>query len=151
MLGGQLVRVARSELLRGEAFVATAEVHIDEPDVHSLCLTLAEQCVRHTKRLSAVLPAYGPAGSGRVRRSSAGVSPGSEPGPEALLRDLQELHSHADLVHIGWVVILQAAKALGDADLGSVAEECDAETSIQLSWLETRLKHSAPQTLIAAG
>jgi hypothetical protein len=29
-------------------------------------------------------------------------------------------------------------------------QECDAETGIQLKWIKTRMKQSAPQALIAA-
>jgi hypothetical protein len=46
-------------------------------------------------------------------------------------------------------VIKQAGSALHDQELLAVVAECDAETAVQLRWLQTRMKQAAPQALVA--
>jgi hypothetical protein len=67
-----------------------------------------------------------------------------------MLRDLQDLYLLASLTDITWTMVTQAGQALRDRELLDVAAECDRETSVQLRWLSTRMKHAAPQVLIAA-
>ena len=69
-------------------------------------------------------------------------------GPVGLLRDLQDLHVLATLVQTTWTVIAQGAQGLRDRELLEVATAANAETSRQLSWLNTRMKAAAPQALI---
>jgi hypothetical protein len=69
-------------------------------------------------------------------------------GEVGLLRDLQELHVLASMVQTTWTVLIQAAEGLRDRELREVASECTAQTSRQLTWLNTRLKAAAPQALI---
>ena len=71
-------------------------------------------------------------------------------GPLGLLRDLQDLYLLATLVDVTWVMVKQAAQALRDDELLQVVEDCDHETAVQLAWLVTRMKQSAPQVLVAA-
>ena len=70
----------------------------------------------------------------RLRADGLAETRGGEVG---LLRDLQDLHLLATLVHTTWTVIAQGAQGLRDTDLLDVAHHCDAETTRQLSWLET--------------
>ena len=65
-----------------------------------------------------------------------------------LLRDLQDLHLLATLVQSTWIVIAQGAQGLRDPQLLEVATTSNAETSRQLTWLNTRMKQAAPQALI---
>ena len=67
-----------------------------------------------------------------------------------LLRDLQDLHLLATLVHSTWTVIAQGAQGLRDRQLLAIATASNAETSRQLTWLNTRMKPAAPQALIVA-
>ena len=43
---------------------------------------------------------------------------------------------------------VQAAKALRDQDLLSLATDCQSETEAQASWFTTRIKTGAPQALV---
>ncbi|HEY9768407.1 MAG TPA: hypothetical protein V6C71_07830 [Coleofasciculaceae cyanobacterium] len=52
-------------------------------------------------------------------------------------------------VSLCWIVLLQAARAVRDKELEAVCERLDGETN-RLSWLLTRIKHVAPQTLVVA-
>ena len=71
-------------------------------------------------------------------------------GEIGLLRDLQDLHVLATLVQTTWTVLAQAAQGLRDPELLEVATSSNAETSRQLTWLNTRMKQAAPQALIVA-
>lgn len=47
-------------------------------------------------------------------------------------------------------MIAQGAQGLRDRELLEIAQACNAETSRQLTWLNTRMKQAAPQALIVA-
>ena len=51
---------------------------------------------------------------------------------------------------IGHAVIGQAAQGARDQSLLEAVRECEANTATQLKWLKTRIKQSAPQTLLVA-
>jgi hypothetical protein len=51
-------------------------------------------------------------------------------------------------VQTTWTVIARGAQGLRDPNLLQVAQDANAETSNQLSWLNTRMKTAAPQALI---
>ena len=93
-----------------------------------------------------------PAGAHRStieRLHAAGLAEVRE-GEVGLLRDLQDLHVLATLVQTTWTVVSQGAQGLRDTELLEIAQTCNAETSRQLSWLNTRMKVAAPQALIVA-
>jgi hypothetical protein len=56
----------------------------------------------------------------------------------------------ATLVQTTWTVIVQGAQGLRDRELLEIAQAANAETSRQLTWLNTRMKEAAPQALIVA-
>ncbi len=53
----------------------------------------------------------------------------------------------ATLTQTTWTVIAQG-QGLRDRELLGIAQSCNAETSRQLSWFNTRMKAAAPQALI---
>ena len=67
-----------------------------------------------------------------------------------LLRDLQDLYLLATLVDTTWTVVYQAAQGARDRELIEICQSCQAETSRQLKWIQTRMKVSAPQVLLVA-
>ncbi|MBA2693525.1 MAG: hypothetical protein H0U65_13715 [Rubrobacter sp.] len=60
------------------------------------------------------------------------------------------LYVMASACDIAWIMIEQAAKGVGDAELDRVVDACEPETGIQIKWLKTRMKQAAPQALIVA-
>ena len=139
------------EQVLAESFRSIGEGHARLADVFHTCHTLAEMSDRHRERLAPVVERYGEAddveeperlhaeGLGRPREGEIG-----------LLRDLQDLHVLATLVQTTWTVIAQGAQGLRDRELLEVATSSNAETSRQLTWLNTRMKAAAPQALIVA-
>jgi hypothetical protein len=140
-----------AEATLAESLRAVADAHARVADVHHLGHTLARMSDQHRERLAPVVARYGEQDDveepERLRHS--GLAEARE-GEIGLLRDLQDLHVLATLVQTTWTVIAQGAQGLRDQELLDIAESCNAETSRQLSWLNTRLKVTAPQALIVA-
>jgi hypothetical protein len=51
---------------------------------------------------------------------------------------------------IVWTVVGQAARGARDDDLLQVVEACEAETKMQRTWVQSRMKVAAPQALVVA-
>jgi hypothetical protein len=141
----------QAEQTLAESFRQVADGHGAEPDVHFLCHTLAGQCEHHSKLLLPVVQRYGEDRSDNEpeRLHAQGLSE-TRSGPVGLLRDLQDLFLLASLVDGTWTMVKQAGSALRDKELLAVVDQCDAETGVQLRWLQTRMKQAAPQALVAA-
>lgn len=137
-----------SEKTLAEAFRTVAEGHAKEADVFHTCHLLAQWSDQHRERLAPVVERYGEDDVTEPERLHADGLAEVRSGPIGLLRDLQELHVLADLVQTTWIVVAQGAQGLRDRELLEVATAANAETSRQLSWLDTRMKAAAPQALI---
>jgi len=140
-----------SENTLATSFRAVAEGHAQVADVHHTCLLLAGWSEEHRRALAPAVERYGEDRDidEPERLHAAGLAE-TRAGEVGLLRDLQDLHVLATLVQTTWTVIAQGAQGLRDTELLQVAEDCNAETSRQLSWLNTRMKEAAPQALIVS-
>jgi hypothetical protein len=146
-----LTLLAESESTLADSYRTIADAHGDEPDVHSLCLTLAKQCDDHRGKLDEIIERFGGRASDDdepERLHAEGVAE-ARTGPLGLLRDLQDLYLLASLTDITWTMVKQAAQALDDGGLLEVVTACEHEIAVQLSWLSTRMKQAAPQVLVA--
>jgi hypothetical protein len=142
----------RGEQTLADSFRVVGQGHAQHPDVLFTCQALAALSDEHVRRLAPLVERYGEQGHGddveEPERLHADGLAEVRTGPVGLLRDLQDLHVLGTLVQTTWTVIRQAAQGLRDRDLIAVAEHANAETSRQLSWLNTRMKEAAPQALI---
>jgi hypothetical protein len=138
-----------SEQTLADSFRAVAEGHAAEADIFHTCHLLAQWSDTHRQRLAPVVERYGEDNSvtepERLRASGLAEV---RSGPVGLLRDLQDLHVLASLVQTTWTVVAQGAQGLRDRDLLEIATSANAETSRQLTWLNTRMKAAAPQAVI---
>jgi hypothetical protein len=141
----------RSEQTLADSFRAIADGHAHVADVYHACHLLAGWSDGHRDRLAPAARRYGEQRDVDEpdRLHAAGLAQTRE-GEIGLLRDLQDLHVLATLVQTTWTVIAQGAQGLRDRELLEIAQSCNAETSRQLSWLNTRMKAAAPQALIVA-
>lgn len=138
-----------SEKTLADSFRAVAEGHRAEADVYHTCQTLAGWSDEHRKRLAPIVERYGEDDSlEEPERLHASGLAEVRSGPVGLLRDLQDLHVLGSLVQTTWTVVAQGAQGLRDEELLEVANSANAQTSRQLSWLNTRMKQAAPQALI---
>ncbi|QIG38717.1 hypothetical protein G5T42_03790 [Microbacterium sp. 4R-513] len=142
--------LSQSEKTLADSFRVVAEAHGDEPDIHFLCMSLADQCEEHQAKLQPVIERYGEGSDDEPERLHAAGVGEARTGPLGMLRDLQDLYLLASLTDITWIAVEQAGQALRDRELLEVVSACDKQTAVQLRWLKTRMKHAAPQVLIAA-
>jgi hypothetical protein len=144
----------RAEQTLADSFVTVGHGHRAEADVFHMCDLLAEMSREHQRLLTPVAERYGEQRSGadveEPERLHADGLAKIRNGPVGLLRDLQDLHLLATLVHSSWTVVNQAAQGARDRELIEIAQRCMAETERQLTWLQTRIKVSAPQALLVA-
>lgn len=149
-LAGYLGMLRDAEATLAAAFRRVADGHGEEPDVHFICHTLAEQCDRHEELLDPVVERYGAEQVDEPERLAAVGLSATRTGPLGLLRDLQDLHMLATMADLSWTLVQQAGAALRDQELLDVVSRCEGETATQISWLTTRSKQAAPQALVAA-
>ncbi|MFE4053565.1 hypothetical protein [Streptomyces sp. YIM B13518] len=133
-----------------DSFRQVAEGHAAEPDVHSLCHTLARMSDAHVDRLAPLAERYGEQREDEPERLHADGLSRTRSGGVGLLRDLQDLYTLASFTDITWTVLGQAAQGTRDRELLNVVDTCKTDTQRQLKWLNTRIKQAAPQALIAS-
>ena len=140
-----------SEQILADSLRAVADGHARQADVYHTCRMLAGWSDAHRHRLAPIVERYGEQDDldEPERLRASGLAEVRE-GEVGLLRDLQDLHVLASLVQTTWTVVAQAAQGMRDPELLEIANRSNAETSRQLSWLNTRMKQAAPQALIVA-
>ena len=141
----------RSEQTLADSLRAVAEGHARQADIFHTCHLLAGWSEDHRKALSPVVERYGEQNDvdEPERLHVSGLAEVRE-GEIGLLRDLQDLHLLATLVHTTWTVLAQGAQGLRDQKLLEITTSSNAQTLRQLRWLNTRMKEAAPQALIVA-
>jgi len=137
-----------SEQTLAEALRTVGQGHAAEPDVLFACQALAQLSQDHLEELAPIAARYGEDEVEEPERLHAAGMAETRSGGIGLLRDLQDLHLLATLVHSTWTVVAQGAQGLRDPQLADLADRAGADTARQLSWLTTRMKVAAPQTLI---
>jgi hypothetical protein len=140
-----------SEQILADSLRAVADGHARQADVYHTCRMLAGWSDEHRQRLAPAVERYGEQDDldEPERLRASGLAEVRE-GEVGLLRDLQDLHVLGSLVQTTWTVVAQAAQGMRDPELLEIAHTSNAETSRQLSWLNTRMKQAAPQALIVA-
>lgn len=149
-VGNYLALVQASEEQLAQAFLTVSEHHQDEPDIGGVCHLQASWSREHLEKLKPLTEKYNEQRNEEPERLHQALFEGTRTGSLALLRDLHDLWLLANEVHLCWLVLDQAAKALHDEQLEEACITSDKETQRQLAYLLTRIKQSAPQTLIVA-
>lgn len=150
-LTNYLGMLRQAELDLADGFRKMGDGHGEEPDIYYLCHTLAKQCDDRAEKLEPFAERYGeivPEESDRLGAKL--LAEGPREGGLGLMRDLQDLYVMASFCDNTWTMINQASQGTRDAELLEVAETCQAETDVQIKWIETRMKQAAPQALIVA-
>lgn len=143
-----LVHASEQQLIR--AFNQIADHHGDEPDIYQVCQFLATLSQQHVDALIPLIERYSEGKSDEPERLSQVLFEEPRTGSLALLRDLHDLWLLASEVQLCWMVLSQAAQGLRDKELLSTCQQHEQDTKRQLTWLITRIKQAAPQTLIVA-
>jgi hypothetical protein len=136
----------RSEEELAKAFKAVAKHHILEPDVHEMCQLLASWSLDHAQNLKLMVDRYGEEEETEPDRLDYSLLK-MRTGSLGLLRDLHDLWLMANDVKLGWIILLQGAKALRDTKLKLACQQYGSQTKRQTEWLTTKIKQSASQIL----
>lgn len=139
---------------------AIAERHAGDQDVYHVghaqaraagqrIERLAPHAERHGAKVPAPPAAKSPAPIEGLRRKSAEMLMLSrvEPAGRLLLHDLRKTYLHAQGNELAWVILMQTARVVRDAELLDTATECHERAVACASWLRTRIKETAPLVL----
>jgi ferritin-like metal-binding protein YciE len=131
--------------------------HADHEVVH-VTRDLARWSAEHLRGIAEAAPRYGaelssePDHTNRIaaaaRRTTSDLMGRRHAPALMLLDDLRDLYGAAARVQLDWEVLAQAAQALQDKALVSLAETCRPQTQRQVTWAETKLKETAAQALV---
>ena len=149
-IGNYLELLLKSEKDLVKAFKMVAKEHGDEPDVYETCQLLASWSENRVKDLQPFAERYSEEKNNEPDRLTRTLFDKPRKGTLALLRDLHDLWLLASEAHLCCVILRQAADGLRDEELTATCNEIDQLSKRQLSWLLSRMKSAAPQTLIAA-
>jgi hypothetical protein len=144
----QMVKTTEQELEK--ALKAVADRHQQEPDLEEICTILSSWSQAKARSTDRFIHKYGRERDREPQRLYSDLFQGPRRGGLALLRDLHDLWLMTTEAQIAWTLLAQAARALRDKDFVQTCEHNKEQTHRQTSWLETRSKQAAPQTLIAA-
>ncbi|HKQ07450.1 MAG TPA: molybdopterin oxidoreductase [Blastocatellia bacterium] len=137
-----------SEQQLADAFLLVANRHERDPGVRDMCKQLCDWTRAHVERLKSLEARFGKQPSEGPERVRSALFHGVRVGGLGLLRDLQDLALLGHQSHICWTSLSQAANSLHDKDLVAACDTALAEVERQLAWIDSQIKHTAPQALI---
>jgi hypothetical protein len=147
-IGNYIEMVHKSQQDLVKAFFKVAEQHGHEPDVHALCHLQASWSANMVEKIKPFIMKYGEEKNNEPDRLMSSLFDKPRSGSLGLLRDLQDLWLMACEGEVCCIILRQAASGLHDKELISVCDEMETYSKRQSSWLLTRMKSAAPQTLI---
>jgi hypothetical protein len=148
-IGKYIDLVHRTEEDLVKAFKLVANAHGDEVDVYQTCMLLSSWSQSLAGEVQVFAAKYGEESDSEPDRLTQTLLKKTRKGAMALLRDLHDLYLIVSEVQVCCTILKQGATGIRDEALMSTCEEIERQTKRQLSWLLTRMKSAAPQTLIA--
>jgi hypothetical protein len=149
-VGNYLGILHRSEQDLADAFKTIADHHGEEPDVYNMCKLLASWSEEHVEDIKPLVDRYSEEKSDEPDRLKQSLFEQPRSGSLALVRDLHDLWLLANEIHLCYIILLQAARALRDLEMEKICQQFDEQTERQILWLLTRIKQAAPQALVVA-
>lgn len=140
----------QSEQDLAEAYRKVADGHANHADVYHTCHVLAKQCDAHVEALKPFADRYGEQRAEEPERLHHDLFDETRSGSFGLLRDLQDLYMMANFADITWTMVGQAAQGVRDRELLETVNSLEGQTATQIKWLKTKMKQTAPQTLLVA-
>lgn len=149
-IGNYINMLHRGQQDLNRAFIKVSEHHGDEPDIKATCMLLAGWSRTLTEQIKFFAEKYGEEKNEEPDKLMRTLFEGPRKGPMGLLRDLQDLWVLAQEAELAGIILEQAAFGLRDEKLITVCNHVSAYAKRQASWLLTRMKSIATQTLIVA-
>lgn len=138
-----------------EDFLALADRHRAEHEIHHVATDLARWSHEHAQRLENYAITHGlDIESDPPESFAISLTPlteettgcWGEPGL-LLLKDMRALHLSATETSVHWEMLAQAAQALKNQELLALASACHPQTVRQVRWTNTMIKNLSPQIL----
>lgn len=149
-VGNYVGLVYNSEQDLSLAFLKVAKAHIQEADVVQTSKLAASWSSSLAKKAEPFIATYGEEKNKEPERLMNSLFKDNRKGSLALLRDLHDLWLMTQEAALCGQLLKQAASGLRDKELLKFCDEIEYYSKRQASWLLTRMKSTAPQTLIAA-
>jgi hypothetical protein len=149
-IGKYIQLVHRTEIDLVSAFKRIANAHRDEVDVYQTCMLLSSWSQSLANDMEVFAKQYGEEQDDEPERLTQTLLKEARKGAIGLLRDLHDVYLIVSEVQICCTILKQAASGLQDKKLLAACEEIERQSKRQLSWLMTRVKSAAPQTLIVS-
>jgi hypothetical protein len=149
-IGNYIDMVHRSGEALSKAFRMVAREHGNEPDIQETCELLALWTDALVRKVAPFTAKYGEQKNEEPERLMTTLFREPRKGSLGLLRDLQDLWLMSDEAQVSCIILRQGASGLQDKELIALCDEIETTAKRQSSWLLTRMKASATQTLIAA-
>jgi hypothetical protein len=147
---------AESDLVK--ELLKVSERHEVDHEIFHLGRDLAEWSRRHVREIAAIAPKYGeqldpgpPHELGLVaglREKGSEMLGRSSSTELVMLRDLRDVYLKASSVLLDWEMIGQAAQSIKDEELHELAQRCQAETTRQQKWANSKIKEASTQALV---
>ena len=147
LIGRHLGFALSAERALADAFVLVGLRHAADPEMRNAARLHSNWCRAHIDAIRAQAKRHGMSRASTGKRLRRALFRGGRVGGSGLVRDLQDLLTLATSVHACWIVLRQTALERHDRSLVATCQDCGAETVRQISWLESKLRHSAPQAL----
>ena len=138
----------RSERRLRKALDQVRATHPNEPDIVAMCTLFREWWQAADQQLKPFIEKYSGGLAGDPEKFDEGAVVQREQGGFDLLCDLHELCLLVNDSLISLTVIKQAAQVLQDQELEQAIQQIRRQHQRQQSWLMTRLRDTAPQTLV---
>ena len=147
-IGNYLELLHKSENDLAKAYHLVAKHHGGEPDILSQCKLQASWSEQIVEALLPFVTRYKEEENREPDRMMNTLFDKPRKGSLALLRDLHDLWLMANEAQLCCIILRQAADGLRDKDLKALCNRIETTAKRQTSWLLTRMKAAAPQTLI---
>lgn len=141
-----LLQEAEQRLVEG--FHQVADSHKEEPDLGSLCRIFAGWSDESARLLDPFVQRYGERKEGEPEKLDKALLVKRSPSAFNLLRDLHDLWLMVNESMISLDVLEQAARAKHDKEFEKSIRSIRDKNKRQRTWLRTRLRQAAPQTLV---
>jgi hypothetical protein len=150
-LAHALAQLRESERVLAEALILVSSRRVADAELHEGAARLAGWSAAHLGALDRFADRYGRATARKPHRVRAALLRDLRPGGPGLVADLHDLAMLAHQVHLSWVAVGQAARALRDDELHDAVERLGRETDRQIAWIRTHLQLATPQALTVPG
>ena len=149
-IGNYINMVHKSQKDMAKAFMKVATHHQAEPDIAATCELMMKWSNRLVEKIRPFGEKYGEEKNREPDKLLSDLFKGTRKGSMGLLRDLHDLWLMANEAEVRSIVLQQAAFGLRDKELIGVCDEINTCAKRQLTWLLSRMKSMATQTLIVA-